>query len=119
MTEAWLHDKFYKFRLGGEWFLKSDELGSFIESLGLFPEPRRIPITALRTFDMKRHRQESSTVIREWLQQNRGVMSRIARTVQPRVSPQFVRQVAWGDIPIDSGHRVYRELKDAGWPGVK
>ena len=59
--------------------------------------------------------------IKEWLACNRGVFSRIARSVNPPVTPQFVRLVAYGwTVTYDSPeHRVVTELKAAGWPGLK
>lgn len=68
---------------------------------------------------MHRRIAEDLGPVREWIKKHRGTMSRIARSVQPQVSPQFVRQVVWGEVPVDSDHRVYRELKEAGWPGCK
>lgn len=57
--------------------------------------------------------------VRRWLLSNRGVFSRIAGSVEPSVSPQFVQQVAYGKTPIRKGHVIERELRAAGWPGIR
>lgn len=59
--------------------------------------------------------------IREWILRNRGVLQRIADGVTPPVSHQFVQQLAYNkaSVKVRSDHPIFRELKSAGWPGVK
>lgn len=58
-------------------------------------------------------------VVREWVKANRGLMSKIAYGVSPPLTPQFVRMIAYGTTNVGSDHRVKRELRAAGWPGVR
>lgn len=53
---------------------------------------------------------------RQWLARNRGVLSQVAKQLKPRVSPQFVRLVFWGER---RSRRVERALRRRLAPGFE
>lgn len=50
-----------------------------------------------------------------WLDQNRGVLSKIALAMRPQVTPQYVGQVARGKRRSRDGS-IERKLKSLGAP---
>ena len=50
-----------------------------------------------------------------WMSNNRGVLTRIAKSVSPPVSPQFVHLVLRGERNSSHG-RIEKLLKDHGAP---
>lgn len=72
----------------------------------------RAPFKPLLPSSAKEHHQMQ---IAWWVKQHRGALSKIANSVKPRVSPQFVSQVLSGEKRSKDG-RVERLLRDMGAP---
>ncbi len=70
----------------------------------------------------KRVRRELTTeqkIVRKWVLDNRGILRHVAEESVPRVTEQYVQLVAYGHTSVRSSHPILRQLKAAGWPGVK
>ena len=52
---------------------------------------------------------ETKFLVLKWVSQNRGVMSKIARQVRPRVTPQYVSLVLRGERHNPTIERILRE----------
>ena len=55
-------------------------------------------------------------LVRDWIVNNRGVLSEIA--IELHCSPQFVQAVAYGRSTALPGHPVELSLRRKGWPGT-
>ena len=67
----------------------------------------------------KRDLSPEEKAVRTWILSKRRILRDIAENAKPPASEQFVQQLAYNRSPrTRKDHRVYRLLKDAGWPGM-
>jgi hypothetical protein len=70
---------------------------------------------------VKRERNLSADEARicAWIKENHGVLSRVARSMQPPLSVQFVARIAYNQNAKSKGFHVERKLKALGCPLIQ